>query len=268
MATHAATARPSPPPDVETRIPQYSAATVLALWAAVTGPMAVLTFVVGPLLAPHVDLHRGLLYWVLVVVGMMWQFALSVVLLRREGPLDWAGVRRRVRLNHPRDPHTGATRRSLWWWAVPAALVNVLLALAARPLVSAWSAATGLTEPEWASMASLARPEFVGQWWIVGLAVVSSVFNYVLGEELFFRGLLLPRMRQAFGRADWVVNTLLFGLYHVHKIWFMPAMVVSSVGYVVVARRFRSLPMAIAVHGVEASYLVLVIAVVAGWWRP
>ena len=60
------------------------------------------------------------------------------------------------------------------------------------------------------------------------LTLVSLVFNYLLGEELLFRGVLLPRMAGVFGRWDWVANTVLFGLYHVHKIWSWPSMITSS----------------------------------------
>lgn len=249
-------------------IPQYSAGRILGLWAAVTAPMGLMAFVVAPLMAPHVGLHRGLLHWILMVVGMAWQCGLSIMLLRREGPMDWVAVRKRIWLNGPRDPRTGQARARLWWWVVPAIAANVLLGFAADPLVSLWSRLTGLEEPAWASITALAQPEFVGQWWIVGLALVSSAFNYVLGEELFFRGILLPRMEKAFGRWDWVVNTLLFGLYHVHKIWFWPTMVMSSFGTVWAARRYRSLWMSIAVHGVESLFVIVVLAVVAGWWMP
>lgn len=248
---------------------QYSAGRVIWLWAAVTAPMGLLAFVLEPLLAPRVDLARGLLHWILMVVGMAWQFVLSVLLLRREGALRWVEIRQRVRLHLPRDPRTGQTRARLLWWAVPAILANSALGFAAQPLGAAWSRLTGLTEPPWANIASLGSPEFVGQWWIVGLALVSSAFNYVLGEELFFRGVLLPRMERAFGRWDWIVNTVLFGLYHVHKIWFWPAMIVSSFGQAWAARRYRSLWMGIVVHGIEGVVLVaLVLAVVAGWWLP
>ena len=37
-----------------------------------------------------------------------------------------------------------------------------------------------------------------------------TVFNTVLGEELLFRGLLLPRMNGVFGRRDWLANGVLF----------------------------------------------------------
>ena len=41
---------------------------------------------------------------------------------------------------------------------------------------------------------------FRGAWGWFALFVVLGVFNTVLGEELLFRGLLLPRMRGVFGR--------------------------------------------------------------------
>jgi membrane protease YdiL (CAAX protease family) len=40
---------------------------------------------------------------------------------------------------------------------------------------------------------------------------VLAVFNTVLGEELLFRGLLLPRMNGVFGERDWLANGVLFG---------------------------------------------------------
>jgi hypothetical protein len=49
-----------------------------------------------------------------------------------------------------------------------------------------------------------------GAWgWFV-VVVVQLVFNSVLGEDLLFRGLLLPRMRGLFERGDFVANGALF----------------------------------------------------------
>ena len=104
----------------------------------------------------------------------------------------------------------------------------------------------------------------LGQWWILGLTLTSLLFNYFLGEELLFHGVLLPRMAGVFGRWDWVANTVLFGLYHVHKIWFWPSMIASSFGYAWDARRFRSLWMSVIVHGIEGYFIVMVVAVLAG----
>ena len=62
---------------------------------------------------------------------------------------------------------------------------------------------------------------FSGNWTWFALLVTMWVFNTVLGETAF-RGLLLPRMRRACGRWDWVVNGLLFTAYHLHVPWAMP----------------------------------------------
>jgi membrane protease YdiL (CAAX protease family) len=63
---------------------------------------------------------------------------------------------------------------------------------------------------------------FSGSWgWFALLVLVNFLAPWV--EELFFRGLMLPRVRKVFGRIDWVVNGAIFGLYHLHQPWSMPA---------------------------------------------
>ena len=63
-----------------------------------------------------------------------------------------------------------------------------------------------------------ARPEtfFSGSWgWFALLVLVNFLAPVV--EELFYRGLLPPRMRKVLERIDWVVNGAIFGLYHLHQ---------------------------------------------------
>ena len=247
---------------------QYSLPKILGIWASVTAPMAVLAFVVAPAIIPRTTLHPGLVHWLLMVVGMMWQFVVSLAVLRHElGGLNWARVKDRIRLNLPRDPGTGRPRRVLLWWAVPAIAANVGGGYLATRLDAVWTTLLpALREPSYVRIEGLADPEFQGQWWILGLTLMSFLFNYLLGEELLFRGVLLPRMAGVFGRWDWVANTVLFGLYHVHKIWFWPSMIIGSVGMAWAARRYRSLWMAVIVHGVEGYFIVLVLGVMLGWY--
>jgi len=248
--------------------PQYSLRKILGIWASVTLPMALLTFVATPFLIPRTSLHSGLVFWTLMVLGMVWQFVVSLVVLHRElGGLHWPTVKARVRLNGPLDPRSGQPRKVLWWWAMPAIGANILGGYLAITLDAAWVRwLPALAEPAHAQIQGLATPALQGQWWVLGLALVSSVFNYVLGEELLFRGVLLPRMTGVFGRADWVANTVLFGLYHVHKIWFLPSMIASSFGYAWAAKRYRSMWMGVVVHGIESYFVVLVLAVILGWY--
>ncbi len=95
--------------------------------------------------------------------------------------------------------------------------------------------------------------------------MVSMAFNYFLGEEFLFRGVLLPKMQGVFGKYDWVANTVLFGLYHLHKPWAIPGIIVGSLAIVGPARRFRSNWMAVVVHGAEGIIvLAMVLAVILG----
>ncbi|MGC1208563.1 MAG: CPBP family intramembrane glutamic endopeptidase [Ornithinimicrobium sp.] len=270
MNTHAGTESPHAPftrpapADAE----QYSLTKILVIWASVTAPMGLLAFVAAPALMPRFSIHPGLIYWILMVLGMMWQFVVSLIVLRHDlGALRWAEVKARIRLNGPRDPGTGRPRRVLWWWVIPAIGANVLGGYLATRLDAAWTDwFPVLTEPDHVQIEGLADPALQGQWWILGLALTSCLFNYLLGEELLFRGVLLPRMTGVFGRWDWVANTVLFGLYHVHKIWFWPSMILSSFGYAWVAKRYQSLWMSVIVHGVESYFVVLVLMVVLGYY--
>ena len=90
------------------------------------------------------------------------------------------------------------------------------------------------------------------------------LFNTALGEELLFRGYLLPRMNGAFGRGDWVANGLIFTAYHLHVPWAMPATLVDMfiLGYP--SKRYRSAWIGIAVHSAQSVVLaVLVLTLVA-----
>jgi uncharacterized protein len=247
---------------------QYSLGKILGIWASVTAPMAVLALVVVPAIISHTSMHPGIVYWIAIVVGMMWQFVVSLAVLRNElGGLRWAAVKERIWLNQPREVRTGRPRKRLFLWVVPAIVANVLGGYLAAGLDTAWTNwLPALSEPSYAQIQGLADPQFQGAWWLLGLALVSFAFNYLLGEELLFRGVLLPRMAGVFGRWDWVANTVLFGLYHVHKIWFWPSMIASSFGTAWAVKRYRSLWMGVIVHGVEGYFVVLVLGVILGWY--
>jgi uncharacterized protein len=102
---------------------QYSLAKILGIWALAAVPMGILSWVVFPAVSPDVGsdpLGAGVTRIVLLTVGLIWLFVLSMIIVRREeGDLRWVTVKRRLRLNMPRDPKTGETRRRLWLWVIP-----------------------------------------------------------------------------------------------------------------------------------------------------
>ena len=81
---------------------------------------------------------------------------------------------------------------------------------------------------------------------------VRREFNTVLGEELLFRGLLLPRMRGAFGRFDWVANGVLFAFYHLHMPWLIPSCLVDIFALSYPSRRYRSALIGMIVHSSQS----------------
>ena len=82
-------------------------------------------------------------------------------------------------------------------------------------------------------------------------------FNTLLGEELLFRGVLLPRMRGVFGKRDWVANGTIFALYHLHMPWaILPTLVDGIFLDAYPSRRFQSAWMGIIVHSGQSVLLV------------
>ena len=86
----------------------------------------------------------------------------------------------------------------------------------------------------------------------------ATVFN-VLGEELYYRGVLLPRMRGVFGRWAWVANGLLFTLKHVYQRWTWGSGVFASLAFALLGGRAGSLWLAMLLHWV-GNYLPGLIA--------
>jgi membrane protease YdiL (CAAX protease family) len=239
--------------------------------------MGILGWIVAPGLAPDVEsdpLGSGVARLVTLMLGLIWLFVLSMIIVRREeGNLRWATFKRRLRLNVPRKPTTGAPQPRLWLWVVPflvaVALVQLVLA---SPIEHVWvSVFPFLAEPHgysfgaiFNSQASLVRLE--GAWWFLALFIVQAAFNTILGEELVFRGVLLPKMEAVFGRWSWVANSILFGLYHVHQPWGIPNAVLTGLLYTFPAYRFRSTWMSIVLHSAQSMYFAfLVLGIVLGF---
>lgn len=248
---------------------QYSLSKIVAIWAAAALPMAILSWVVAPLIGDRIDLGVGdanreaLTRAGLLTLGLIWQFVLCMgIILREEGNLRWATISRRCWLNPPRDPKDGRTRGRLWLILIPVLALAAFIELA--PLGDVWDKAFPfLGEPEKYSfealMASDERKAAIeGAWQVLGLFVVLGVFNTILGEELLFRGILLPKMRGVFGRGDWLANGVMFGLYHLHQPWsILGSIAGGTLCYALPSRRYRSAWMGVMIHSAETVFFIL-----------
>ena len=255
-------------PAAEEREGQYSLTRILAIWAAAVLPMVTLGWVVAPLLGDRVDLGVGDANNVaftragLLTLGLIWQFVLVMaIIFREEGDLRWSTIRRRCWLNAPRDPQTGQPRAKLWLWIVPLIVLVVVIQMApfGELLEKAFPF---LGEPDKYSFAQLTQSEerkaaVEGAWQVLGLFVVLGIFNTFLGEELLFRGILLPKMRGVFGRGDWLANGVLFGLYHLHQPWtILGSAIEGAFCLALPSKRFHSAWMGIIVHSGQTVFFI------------
>jgi uncharacterized protein len=238
---------------------QYSLAQILVVWAAAAVPMGLLAWVVAPWLRDQLGGDEPLAQALLIVLtaGLVWQFVLVLILIRHEqGGLQWSRVRDALWLRPPRDPKSGRVGGKVWWWLLP---FLVLFALEqALPAISGPS-----PRDFGVFLNSEAGKEFFrGAWGWYAVEVVLAIFNTVLGEELLFRGLLLPRMRGVFGRGDWVANGVLFAVYHLHVPWVIPTALWDTIALAYPARRFQSAWMGIIVHSAQSVFILILLLTV------
>ena len=141
-------------PASEMQSEQYSLAKILGIWALATLPIGVLGWVVFSPLATDSGaepLGAGVARLVLLTLGLVWLFVLSMIMVgREEGDLRWATLKRRLRLNTPRDPKTGEPRARLWLWVVPFLVaVAVVEFVLNTPTKNAWvSVSPFFSEPQ------------------------------------------------------------------------------------------------------------------------
>jgi membrane protease YdiL (CAAX protease family) len=226
-------------------LPQYSLGKILAVWAGAALPMAAMAWVVAPVIA---GAYADPTAWPKALAssltaGLIWQFVLVLLLVHREqGTLRWSVLKDALWLRAPRSPKTG--RRGGWLWLLAVPFVVLVYAREEVPEIPA---------PVSRDLANFLQSTvghefFSGNWPWFAVIVVMGIFNTVLGEELLFRGLLLPRMHGVFGKWDWVANGILFALYHLHVPWAIPGRFLNIFILSFPAKRYRSAVLSIIAH--------------------
>ena len=191
---------------------------------------------------------------VCLTVGLIWQFVLVMALVGREQcSLRWSTLREALWLRSPRSPRSGRTGGRIWLVLIP-----LVFAFAVAGLIPTFGA------PDKRDIGSFlgsdAGQSFLsGNWGWFAVMVVLWVFNTVLGEELLFRGLLLPRMNSAFGRGDWIANGVLFAAYHLHVPWLIPANLLDMFILSYPTKRYQSAWIGIAVHSAQSVLAAVIV---------
>jgi len=252
---------------------QYTLWKILGIWLAGGAPIWIFAWLVHPALSQGLSaLDSGLLWMKLALIGLVWQFVFSMLILyREEGKIRIATIGRRFWLNNPISPRTGEKDNRLWWLLIPLMLLTAASDLGLGPFLDGiWTKLFPfLAEPQSRSLDALFAPEmharWIGAWDFLALFVIASLFNNFLSEEFLFRGVLLPKMKGVFGRWDWVANGVIFGVYHLHMPWGIPGNIVFGWLMAFVAKRYRSNWFPIVLHNGQAFYFsFLILGLVLG----
>lgn len=84
-------------------------------------------------------------------------------------------------------------------------------------------------------------------WTFAGLNLVFLLVN-VFGEELWWRGYILPRQEAAHGRWAWVIHGVMWTLFHAPKYWEYLTLLPGCLAYAYVSQRTRNTWPAVIAH--------------------
>ena len=204
--------------------------------------------------------------WAVLVPSALLLVA-AVVGLRSEGwPLTRSSLRQRFR-------YRGMTRRE-WLWTGGALLV-VMLGFGLLTAISNLLIDNGLI-PIPGDVATVLDPRassqelldgyggvIVGRWELVALYFVVLLVN-VVGEELWWRGYILPRQELAHGSHTWFVHGLLWAGFHFFKWWEILALIPMTLTVAFISQRLQNNTPALIVHyvfnGISFIAFVLLVA--------
>jgi membrane protease YdiL (CAAX protease family) len=115
-----------------------------------------------------------------------------------------------------------------------------------------------------ASVSDVLGQSVQGRWELFFLFAMVLVFN-VIGEELWWRGIILPRQELSHGRWTWVVHGLLWTAFHAFKWWDLVGLLPVCLVIAYVSQRTKNNWPALIAHGLfNGLVLFLVVAAVLG----
>jgi membrane protease YdiL (CAAX protease family) len=166
----------------------------------------------------------GLLVFIPLVIG-------SFIAYRFEsGSLNWTAFKKRFRLN--------PLSKQDWLWTAGL----LIFTFTASGLIML----TGLdTSPPFLRFEGISR----GEEWIL-LAWLPFFFSIIIGEELMWRGYILPRQELSHGKWAWVINGFFWTIFHLSFGWNLVILLLPllfSLPYVV--QRQKNTWIGIIVHG-------------------
>jgi len=246
-------------------IPQYNLWMILLMFIWPAAWFMFLIYVVVPLFWTS-EPGEFLPTWIFLTVAILGngaELVVALVLLRREGyPLTLRGLRERARLRWPKG-------WKKWLWAIGAMVFVLALSMLLGPVSQTVATIPGFIPPDW--WPAISNPNagvttvqgmfpdvtLAGNYifFIILFFVYGLIFN-AIGEELYYRSYLLPKMRGVFGGWDWVANGVLFALKHFYQRWVYLSLLPGGLALAFVGGPIGSVYLSTVGHWV-ANYAIL-----------
>ena len=189
----------------------------------------------------------------------------SVVAFRLEGhPSTWESYKTRLRL--------GKMGSKAWLWVIGLTLFMITTAAMLGPTRGWIASQTGLAPPAyWPDELQLvaqnapASPQvptgflgiqLAGNGWVV-IVVILSLIIATLGEELWWRGYILPRQELSLGKSTWVFHGILWTLFHAFNPLTLISILPGSLALSYVAQKLQSTWPGIIAHALANGLLVV-----------
>lgn len=187
----------------------------------------------------------------------------TLLALWRDGyPLNRVTFQQRLRFQ--------ALTPKAWGWAIGLFVIGFLLTGLLIPSAQAIARLSAFRPPSFLpdvlnpltpkanSLTQFMGVPLAGQWWLlVSYALFLLVFN-LLGEELWFRGYLLPRQQIVYGRWSWLIHGFLWTLFHLPIYpWYLVYLIPTALSVSYAAQKTGSSWASYLVHGLGNGLLVL-----------
>jgi membrane protease YdiL (CAAX protease family) len=227
---------------------------LVGLWALPVGWWFFVLYVITPRLLPSITTPEGEINGyalnLIQLSGYLFEFFLAIYVLRREGQsFSWSALRTRLNLR--------------WggWKAWVLFLVVFVVAFAlTQPLIPISTiTATAAPPPDWFPAAqnpfkevnsvedALPGVVFKGNILFLLIFLLTGVMN-IIGEDTYYRGMLIPKLHGLFGRWAWLMGGLIFTLKHLYVWWRVQEALLLGIAGAFMFGPMGSLPFAMLAH--------------------
>jgi len=152
--------------------------------------------------------YEPIIFWLIVAgLGIFFPLVLTAYFIIRMEGLTFSKVTWRDRLRF-RKMNSGD-----WFWSIGGMVLIGICSVIVRKLIVHFVGPVD-SKPVWMDF----EPLTPGRYWILALWFPYWIFN-IFGEEILWRGVLLPRQEIVFGKNTWLIHGLLWGIFHIAFGW-------------------------------------------------